>query len=182
MRPHPPCWSWASWGNMHKSIAFEQYCQQYICIYTVSFPENLHKSGILISKHGFLAASPDGSVYAEGETVGVVEINCPYACRNMSDRDGCRNIKSFCCELSEDEHVSLKKVIHITIKFKEKWQWRMLNGVTSLCGQQLTWQCRGLFLTNSFETHATLNSILFTSLISCSKLYIHESLHNYRHS
>ena len=118
---------------MHESIAFEQYRWQY-----VSFPENLRKSRILISKHEFLATSPDGIVSAEGEIVAVVEIKCPYACRNMSVRDGCRTLKSFRCELSEKEHVSLKKVIRITFKYKEKWQWQILNGVTSLCGQQLT--------------------------------------------
>ena len=60
----------------------------------------LHESGIYISEHGFLAASPDGIVtMAEsGVRCGLIEIKCPYSCRNMTVHEACSKVKSFCYE------------------------------------------------------------------------------------
>ena len=77
-----------------------------------SSDQMLSKSGILISNDGFLAASPDGTVStANGERSGLIEIKCPYSCRNMSVRDACTKMKSFYCQLVNDQ-IRLKKSHH----------------------------------------------------------------------
>ena len=48
------------------------------------------------------AASPDGIVLSDGKMIGTIEIKCPYTCRDMSVRNGCKNVKSFFCELVDD--------------------------------------------------------------------------------
>ena len=81
------------WGKLHESTAFEQYSK------SLAPNQQLHHCGIYISKHGFLAASPDGIVTSDnGKSIGTIEIKCPYSCRSMSVGDGCRSFKSFPCE------------------------------------------------------------------------------------
>ncbi len=67
------------WGKTHEASAFRQY--------QAALPDNfvLRESGIyVLSKHGFLAASPDGIVMSSEVTTGVIEIKCPYVCRNVT--------------------------------------------------------------------------------------------------
>ena len=94
-----------TWGRLHETSAFEQY--EMICS---SRNPIISKSGIFIYNHdGFLAASPDGIVSAtSGEREGLIEIKCPYSCRNMSVHDACSQVKSFCCEVINGE-IHLKK-------------------------------------------------------------------------
>ena len=63
---------------------------------------------------GFLAASPDGIVSSHADVVsGVIEIKCPYSCRDMTVRDACTKMKSFYCQLdAESQTVSLKHSHH----------------------------------------------------------------------
>ena len=91
------------WGKLHEPSAFEQYQAQ--------LPSSmvLRKAGIYISDTGFLAASPDGIVSSVGEIdYGIIEIKCPYTCRNMSVVEACSKIKPFYCEL-ENGQVKLKR-------------------------------------------------------------------------
>ena len=91
------------WGKLHESLAFEQYKA------ALPLSMELRKSGIYISDTGFLAASPDGVVSsAGGVACGIIEIKCPYACRNMSVIEACSKIKPFYCEI-ENGDIKLKK-------------------------------------------------------------------------
>ena len=82
------------WGRTNEASAFRQY--------EAAMPDNfiLRESEIYVSsKHGFLAASPDGIVMSSSEdTTGVIEIKCPYVCRNVTVIEACTQ-KGFCCEL-----------------------------------------------------------------------------------
>ena len=92
------------WGKLHESTAFEQYRRSL----QLAPNEQLRHCGIYISKHGFLAASPDGVVTTDNvKSIGTIEIKCPYSARNMSVRDGCQSVKSFACEIL-DGQVRLK--------------------------------------------------------------------------
>ena len=51
----------------------------------------VRESGIYISNHGFIAASPDGifSLVGEPKPCGVIEIKCLYSSRNVTVREAC---------------------------------------------------------------------------------------------
>ena len=72
----------------------------------------LRKAGIFISECGILAASPDGVVSCDDIIVGLLEIKCPYSCRNMTVRDACSEVKSFYCQLDDENCIHLKKDHH----------------------------------------------------------------------
>ena len=84
------------WGKLHESTAFEQYSK------SLAPNEHIRHCDIYILKHdGFLAASPDGIVTSDNG--GTIEIKCPYSCRSLSVRDSCRSLKSFPCEIVDDQ-------------------------------------------------------------------------------
>ena len=97
------CNSAILWGRLHESTAFEKYKENLDHQYLVN------QSGIHISQHGFLAASPEGVVLnKENATIcGTIEIKCPYSCRNISVCEACTN-KSFFCEI-ENNDICLKR-------------------------------------------------------------------------
>ena len=67
----------------------------------ISYLENVEYIFLLMV---FLAASPDGMVLGvDGEKCGLIEIKCPYSCRNLTVLEACcsQQVKSFCCELSK---------------------------------------------------------------------------------
>ena len=70
----------------------------------------LASSGLAICQHKtYLAASPDAVVEVGNRIVGVVEIKCPYSCRNASFLDRCRTAKSFCLEFVDNEYCFRRK-------------------------------------------------------------------------
>ena len=94
------------WGQLHEETAYQ--------IYGNSLPptNQLRKAGIFISECGILAASPDGVVSCDDSIVGLLEIKCPYSCRNMTVRDACFEVKSFYCQLDDENCIHLKKDHH----------------------------------------------------------------------
>ena len=93
------------WGIMHEDTAYKFYQS------TSPHGNYVRKAGIFIANVGFLASSPDGVVFdSEGDTlIGIIEIKCPYSCRGNTVRDGCKNLKSFFCQLNESNLVVLKR-------------------------------------------------------------------------
>ena len=88
------------WGKLHESTAFDQYRS----IHSSKSGLILRKSGIFISnKDGFLAASPDGILFRGDEKCGLLEIKCPYSCRNLTVLEACNQVKAFCCEVVNNE-------------------------------------------------------------------------------
>ena len=55
-----------------------------------------------------MAASPDGIVLEGATQSGTIKIKCPFSCRKLTVQDGCRELKSFFCELVNNE-VRLKR-------------------------------------------------------------------------
>ena len=84
------------WGKLHEPSAFHQYKS------TLPDTMVLQNAGIYISKHGFLAASPDGVITDNGVNCGIIEIKCPYSCRNMTVHEACSKTK-FYCQLINNE-------------------------------------------------------------------------------
>jgi hypothetical protein len=72
------------WGVVHEEQAFKDYN---IIHLSKKFPcMRLEKSGIWLNDEQTLGASPDGIILdKEGKLVGVLEIKCPYSCRDIVD-------------------------------------------------------------------------------------------------
>ena len=82
--------------------AFEEYKAN-----SLAQNQNLQKCGIFISiKDGFLVASPDGMVHDSNGACGLIEMKCPFSCRNMSASLPQREV--FICEII-DEEIYLRK-------------------------------------------------------------------------
>lgn len=93
------------WGKLHESTAFDQYQS----MHSSKSGLILRKSGIFISSEdGFLAASPDGILHNNENKCGMLEIKCPYSCRNLTVLEACNQVKAFCCEVVNNE-IHLKK-------------------------------------------------------------------------
>ena len=79
------------WGKNNEARAREKYSS------TLNENQQLRVCGLHISRHGFLAASPDGIVENEGGvSIGIVEIKCPYTHRNSTVADACLKSPFFC--------------------------------------------------------------------------------------
>ena len=77
------------WGKLHESTAFDQYQS----MHSSKSGLILRKSGIFISNEdGFLAASPDGILHNNENKCGMLEIKCPYSCRNLTVLEACKSI------------------------------------------------------------------------------------------
>ena len=87
------------WGVEHEPVAFKEYAESL----AVSHPTlKVTKSGLWIDlKRGWLACSPDGLVWNGDKLVGILEIKCPYAAREMAPVEACTKLPSFSCKLSE---------------------------------------------------------------------------------
>uniref|UniRef100_A0A1X7VDB0 YqaJ viral recombinase domain-containing protein n=2 Tax=Amphimedon queenslandica TaxID=400682 RepID=A0A1X7VDB0_AMPQE len=93
------------WGKLHESTAFDQYQS----IHSSKSGLILRKSGIFISSEdGFLAASPDGILHNNENKCGLLDIKCPYSCRNLTVIEACNQVKAFSCEVVNNE-IHLKK-------------------------------------------------------------------------
>lgn len=87
------------WGKKSEPVALKLYVQHqhsngHDGLYACS-------SGFVISEdHPFLGASPDAAVHdpTEADQFGVVEIKCPYSCRQVTPAEACLYPK-FCCAL-----------------------------------------------------------------------------------
>ncbi len=71
----------------------------------------VEECGLFISRHNnWLAATPDGMVHdphSQSETVGLLEIKCPYSCRDLYLGEACEKT-SFCLTLNEKKELKLK--------------------------------------------------------------------------
>lgn len=88
------------WGKKNEETALKQYVEHQqrggghagltVC-----------RSGLVVCEsHTFLGASPDANVYdpSEQQPFGVVEIKCPFTCRNVTPVQAC-SMKNFYCTL-----------------------------------------------------------------------------------
>ena len=72
-----------SWGYDHEKSAITAYTTQEGKINTLNFP--ISKSGLVIyPSHSFMGASPDSFVECKCCGKGVIEVKCPYSCKQKS--------------------------------------------------------------------------------------------------
>ena len=70
------------WGCEHEQIAYDAYKSQFSSLHS-NF--HLSKSGLVIHvDHPFMGASPDGLISCSCCGNGVLEIKCPYSCKDKS--------------------------------------------------------------------------------------------------
>ena len=92
-------------------------------------------SGFMINpRFPFLGATPDRAVYDPYEPqhpVGFLVVKCPCSVRSVTPAEAC-SVSHFFVHLIPKGSYSLKKAIHIIVRFKARWQWASVNGVTLL--------------------------------------------------
>uniref|UniRef100_UPI00398E3476 uncharacterized protein n=1 Tax=Pristiophorus japonicus TaxID=55135 RepID=UPI00398E3476 len=96
------------WGIDHETAAIEKY--EKVKSKDTGRQISVERCGLVIDpERSWLAASPDGVVVdrATGNTVGLVEVKCPYKHRNHTINKACED-KTFCLERAEGE-LQLKK-------------------------------------------------------------------------
>ena len=98
------------WGKTNEENALKQYVE-YQQKGGGHVGLTVCRSGFVVCEsHTFLGASPDANVYdpSERQPFGVVEIKCPFSCRNMTPVQAC-SMKNFYCTLdSTGEKLRLK--------------------------------------------------------------------------
>lgn len=91
-------------GTIHETVALEQYARV--------LKKRINPCGLVINPTApFLGASPDGLVFEEGGTLGLVEVKCPYSVRNLSIGEAVSQ-KDFFLELSPTTGEFLLKQNH----------------------------------------------------------------------
>ena len=94
------------WGLKHEKTARDTYCSA--VKKHVNFTMTL--SGLVIHpEHPHLGASTDGVVSCDCCGLGVLEIKCPFSCKNKSFTEASRDDPQFCLTNSEDSSFELKK-------------------------------------------------------------------------
>ena len=95
-----------TWGCDYEKHAISQYGQfMMTCHQDVVISE----SGLVIHpQHSYLGASPDARVKCSCCGVGVVEVKCPFNCREMSF-DLAADSSKFCLQRNDDGKLSLKR-------------------------------------------------------------------------
>lgn len=73
-----------------------------------------------------MAASPDGVIENEQGIQGIIEIKCPYSCRNITINEACTSVKSFCCQLYDDS---------VTLKHNHNYYYQ-IQGSMAITGAQ----------------------------------------------
>lgn len=72
---------------------------------------SIRSTGLVVDEADpWLAATPDGIVYADGERQALVEVKCPYSARDFSIEEAVSKCKGFCLEKRESGGFALKKV------------------------------------------------------------------------
>ena len=98
------------WGKRNEENALKQYIQHHQSGGHVGL--TVCRSGFVVCEsHPFLGASPDANVYdpSQQQPFGVVEIKCPFSCRNMTPIQAC-SVKKFFCTLDlSGEKLLLKR-------------------------------------------------------------------------
>ena len=91
------------WGRDRESDARNQYAQ------TLGVGLSVKACGLFISTtNGYLGATPDGLVMANGDIQGCIEIKCPFSARNKSVAEAC-SLSSFFCKKEENGTIKLKR-------------------------------------------------------------------------
>ena len=108
-RPPPSSAAAIEWGTSHENNAREKYINERKTKYGDSY--QVSKTGLFINiEQPWLAATPDGIVEDPSEPTirrtGLLEIKCPYSARHKSPTDACKEIKTFCCTLINNEVTS----------------------------------------------------------------------------
>ncbi|XP_067157800.1 uncharacterized protein [Apteryx mantelli] len=97
-----------SWGTRNEKVAVQAYEQ--LKSQKMGKPVRVEDCGLFIHKgKEWLAASPDGIIKEAdtGESLGLLEVKCPYKHRNKTVREACKD-KDFCLEVDGDSY-SLKR-------------------------------------------------------------------------
>ena len=88
---------------------------------------------IVHPQEGWLGSSPDGIAMDSSSNTckSLLEVKCPYAKRDMSPEEGCKD-PNFYCYISDKGVFTLKSLIGITTKFSCSFMYQQIfvNGVT----------------------------------------------------
>ena len=94
-----------SWGLEHEKTALKEYCaktQRSHSCFTLS------ESGLVVNPlYPHLGATPDGVVQCACCGKGVVEVKCPFKCKEMSFMEACQD-RTFCLNCTADGKFTLK--------------------------------------------------------------------------
>ncbi|XP_072041956.1 uncharacterized protein [Amphiura filiformis] len=102
---HPEDFSFSTeatrWGCEHEDTAIKAYLRQQ-APYHPSI--EVEPSGFVISKeYPFIGASPDGWVFCECCGVAIIEVKCPFSCKDKLPEDN--SAKNFCMKLVDGQWV-----------------------------------------------------------------------------
>ena len=93
------------YGKRHEKDAKAKYLSKYP-------GRHIHECGLVVNnKFSFLGASPDGKVCdTDNGASGIIEVKCPYRCRNLTIKQACDTIKQFMLHVDQSESkISLKR-------------------------------------------------------------------------
>ena len=94
------------WGIEQEDVARNVYIQK---LHESHPTFQVVHSGLWIdTERSWLASSPDGLIFDGSELVGILEIKCPFAAREMSPIQAAQTLSSFPCQAT-DETLCLKK-------------------------------------------------------------------------
>ena len=95
------------WGLKNEKTARDTYCSS---VKKKHLNFTMSSSGLVVHpEHPHLGASPDGVVSCDCCGLGVLEIKCPFSCKNKSFTEASRNDPQFCLTKCEDSSFELKK-------------------------------------------------------------------------
>ena len=104
------------YGQQHESVALQQYCK----MKQQQEPDfSVQESGLVVSlAWPYLAASPDGVVHSKAGK-GLVEVKCPYSCRDQLLSSAANSKPSFFLE-HQDGVLRLKRThaYHYQVQFQ----------------------------------------------------------------
>lgn len=97
------------WGKRNEENALKEYVQYHPKWWSCRF-NRLQVRVCVCESHPFLGASPDANVYdpSQQQPFGVVEIKCPFSCRNMTPIQACSG-NCFCTLDLNGERLLLKR-------------------------------------------------------------------------
>ena len=95
------------YGQKHEVVALQAYVQRK---QQVSTGYSCANSGLVVcTTEPWLAASPDAFADDPVHGKGIVEVKCPYSCRDMPLKSACEK-RSFCLQVDDTGHdLSLKR-------------------------------------------------------------------------
>ena len=110
------------WGIDHEQLAITSFLEK-----LSDFHVNLEvrKCGLMISpSSSYLGASPDGIVKCNCCGKGVLEVKCPYQCKEQSFKDACES-SSFCLEQTHDSGTPFRLRINHSYYYQVQLQMKI---------------------------------------------------------